>query len=236
MTVVPDGNPCGCGNYGCLEKHASATAITAMARLLQLGDDLTRQGSLRSGHAKATKKAQMDFRGAWARRWELRWQTSSTSSIFRCILLSGGVLAAWDLFSPRMMAEVRKALVHLPQRKDTGRKGGAGQRSGALRRRLSTLGGSSIHFVRTSYMYWLGIDIGTGGSRALLVDAGTDKWWPASRRRTKRCGWSGPCGPSSARKTGGRLRRGAIRGVLAEAGVAGPRSRASASPARCTAW
>ena len=39
MTVVPAGNPCGCGNYGCLEKHASATAIVAMASMLQLGDE-----------------------------------------------------------------------------------------------------------------------------------------------------------------------------------------------------
>ena len=43
--VVPNGNPCGCGNYGCLEKHASATAIVAMARLIQLGDDLTAEES-----------------------------------------------------------------------------------------------------------------------------------------------------------------------------------------------
>src|SRR5215471_12775190 len=41
MTVVPNGNPCGCGNRGCLEKHASATAVTAMARLMHLGDDLS---------------------------------------------------------------------------------------------------------------------------------------------------------------------------------------------------
>ena len=41
MTVVPNGNPCGCGNQGCVEKHASATAITAMARILRLGDNLT---------------------------------------------------------------------------------------------------------------------------------------------------------------------------------------------------
>src|SRR5437016_7222935 len=41
ITVVPNGNPCGRGNQGCLEKHASATAVTAMARLMQLGDDLT---------------------------------------------------------------------------------------------------------------------------------------------------------------------------------------------------
>ena len=41
ISVVPNGNPCGCGNQGCLEKHASATAVTAMARLMQLGEDLT---------------------------------------------------------------------------------------------------------------------------------------------------------------------------------------------------
>jgi glucokinase len=35
MTVIPEGNPCGCGNTGCLEKHASATAIMGMARMLQ---------------------------------------------------------------------------------------------------------------------------------------------------------------------------------------------------------
>src|SRR5579862_6197698 len=41
MTVSPNGNPCGCGNRGCLEKHASATAVSAMARLLRLGHDLS---------------------------------------------------------------------------------------------------------------------------------------------------------------------------------------------------
>ena len=41
ITAVPGGNPCGCGNQGCLEKHASATAVTAMARLMQLGEDLS---------------------------------------------------------------------------------------------------------------------------------------------------------------------------------------------------
>src|ERR1700692_1260799 len=38
ITVVPNGNPCGCGNRGCLEKHASAQAISVMARLSGLGD------------------------------------------------------------------------------------------------------------------------------------------------------------------------------------------------------
>src|SRR6202035_5792290 len=41
LTVVPNGLPCGCGNRGCVEKHASATAITAMARVMGLGENLT---------------------------------------------------------------------------------------------------------------------------------------------------------------------------------------------------
>jgi len=40
ITVSPNGNPCGCGNTGCVEKHASASAVSAMARLM-LGRDLS---------------------------------------------------------------------------------------------------------------------------------------------------------------------------------------------------
>ena len=40
MTVYPDGNPCGCGNNGCLEKHASATAIAAMGRMMHFGVEI----------------------------------------------------------------------------------------------------------------------------------------------------------------------------------------------------
>ncbi len=44
MTVIPDGNPCGCGNCGCLEKHASATAIAGMGRMMHMGTDITAAG------------------------------------------------------------------------------------------------------------------------------------------------------------------------------------------------
>jgi glucokinase len=53
MTVYPNGNPCGCGNQGCLEKHASATAILGMARMLGLGSDLTSEG-VYTLHARAS--------------------------------------------------------------------------------------------------------------------------------------------------------------------------------------
>ena len=32
MTVEPEGPPCGCGNRGCLEQYASATAVVRMAK------------------------------------------------------------------------------------------------------------------------------------------------------------------------------------------------------------
>ena len=67
-------------------------------------------------------------------------------------------------------------------------------------------------------MYWLGIDVGTGGTRALLVDE-TARCGTLSRRRTTTCGWSGRCGRSSAPENWWDAAQNAIRGVLAAAGV-----------------
>ena len=106
VTVVPDGNPCGCGNYGCLEKHASATAIVAMARMLQLGEEITAEEvyKLASG---GNEKAQMVFRTMGTM---LGIAIGNLINIFNfpLYLLSGGVLAGWDQFAPAMMAEIEK--------------------------------------------------------------------------------------------------------------------------------
>src|SRR5258708_20429015 len=32
VTIEPNGVPCGCGNHGCAERYASATALVRMAR------------------------------------------------------------------------------------------------------------------------------------------------------------------------------------------------------------
>jgi glucokinase len=109
MTVIPNGNPCGCGSDGCLEKHASATAISAMAKLMALGDDMS--------SAEVYEIAKSDSENAWkARRiFELMGQAlgiaiANLVNIFNAplYLLSGGPLPAWDLFAPAMFAEVRK--------------------------------------------------------------------------------------------------------------------------------
>ena len=105
MTVYPNGNPCGCGNQGCLEKHASATAIAAMGRMLSLGDNLTAEGVYKLA-AGGNEKARMVFASMGS---ALGIAIGNLVNIFNfpLYLLSGGPLAAWDLFAPPMMEQVR---------------------------------------------------------------------------------------------------------------------------------
>jgi len=104
LTVIPEGNPCGCGNRGCLEKHASATAVTAMARLLHLGEDLTSKQvcDLAMGDGVNAQKARMI--------WQVVGETLGAALAtlvntfnFPLYLLSGGMLPAWEFFAPHMM-------------------------------------------------------------------------------------------------------------------------------------
>jgi glucokinase len=105
MTINPAGNICGCGNYGCLEKHASATAIESMANLVGLGD-----------HVSAKEVYDLAVKGnANARRifeqvgTALGLGLATLVNIFNfpLYLLSGGVLSAWELFAPAMFAQVK---------------------------------------------------------------------------------------------------------------------------------
>ncbi len=106
MTVNPTGNPCGCGNRGCLEKHASATAITAMAKMMGLGDHLTSQQVYELA-AEGNEKARTCFRTMGE---ALGIALANLVMVFNypLYLLSGGVLPAWDFFAPAMMEEIRR--------------------------------------------------------------------------------------------------------------------------------
>lgn len=116
ISIVSNGNPCGCGSQGCVEKHASATAVTAMARLLQLGQNL----SSKDVYEMALRD---DAEGAKAREiWRVMGETLGMTLAmlvntfnFPLYLLSGGVLPAWDLFAPAMMrmVELRSATYRL---------------------------------------------------------------------------------------------------------------------------
>jgi len=107
MTIYPNGNPCGCGNYGCLEKHASATAVSSMAALLHLGDNVTSEDVYKMA-ADGDEKAQMIF-VSMGTALGLAIGTLVNIFNFPLVLLSGGMLPAWDLFAPPMMKEVKRS-------------------------------------------------------------------------------------------------------------------------------
>jgi len=105
ITVDPEGNPCGCGNRGCLEKHASATAVESMANLLALGKNL----SARDVYEMATAGNENARRVFASMGRALGVALANLVNIFNypLYLLSGGVLPAWDFFAPAMLAEIQ---------------------------------------------------------------------------------------------------------------------------------
>ncbi len=106
LTVVPNGNPCGCGNVGCLEKHASATAVETMAKLMSIGDNLTSLDVYNLA-VEGNERARKVFECMGS---ALGIAVAMLVNIFNfpLYLLSGGALPAWDFFAPAMIAEVEK--------------------------------------------------------------------------------------------------------------------------------
>jgi len=119
ITVVPNGNPCGCGNQGCLEKHASATAVVAMGHMMHLGENLTSKSI-----CDIAMRADVDGERARA-IWRTMGESLGVAMAmlvntfnFPLYLLSGGMLPAWEFFAPRMM-EVTRARSYTFRATDT---------------------------------------------------------------------------------------------------------------------
>ncbi len=104
MTIYPDGHPCGCGNTGCLEKHASASAIVSMARSLGLGADISAL-QVYNLAAAGNERALTVFESVGR---SLGIALASLVSLFNfpLYLLSGGPLPAWEFFAPAMFSEL----------------------------------------------------------------------------------------------------------------------------------
>jgi glucokinase len=106
ITVDLNGLPCGCGNTGCLEKHASAVAVATMARHLNLGDNLTAVDVYNlaiQGNADARRVFE-----CMGQALGIGLATYIQIFNFPLYLMSGGMLAAWDLFAPAMFREIER--------------------------------------------------------------------------------------------------------------------------------
>lgn len=119
VTIEPDGVPCGCGNRGCAERYASATAIVRMAR-----------EAIAAGEAPAlAKAANSDAEFTSQSIYKLAMQGDEAAQrIFRrfgqalgillagmvnvlnleMYVIGGGVVSAWDAFAPAMFDELRE--------------------------------------------------------------------------------------------------------------------------------
>jgi glucokinase len=117
MTVVPNGNPCGCGNSGCVEKYASATAIGAMARQLGLGVALTAK-DVQELAAQGNERALAIWRSAGE---HLGIALATLINVFNAplYLVGGGASGGWDYFAPAMFAEVEKRSLTYRLTRDT---------------------------------------------------------------------------------------------------------------------
>lgn len=118
VTVEPEGILCGCGNRGCAERYASATAIVRMAR-----------GAIAAGQAPGLAKAASSESEFSAKLiYDLAMQGDEAArSIFRSFgralgimladivnvlnlemyVIGGGVASAWDAFAPTLFEELR---------------------------------------------------------------------------------------------------------------------------------
>jgi len=106
MTVDPTGNLCGCGNQGCLEKHASATAVEASAKYLALGDNMSAKEVF--DLAKAGDERAIRIFASMGTALGIGLANLINIFNFPLYLLSGGVTPAWEFFAPAMIDEITR--------------------------------------------------------------------------------------------------------------------------------
>ncbi len=117
-TVEPEGHPCGCGNRGCLEQYASATAVVRMAR--EAIAENASSGLARASHVDAEFNAKsiynLAIQGDEDARRIFRRVGRSIGIVLSAMVnslnlpmyvIGGGVASAWEAFAPTIFDELR---------------------------------------------------------------------------------------------------------------------------------
>ena len=126
ITVEPNGPQCNCGNYGCLEALASATAIKREA-IEALRKNPESELHKRCQHDPGTITAEMVYQSATAGDKVARkiFQDmgrylgigiANLINIFNpeMVVIGGGVSKSWDMFFPFTKEEVQKRALKIP--------------------------------------------------------------------------------------------------------------------------
>ncbi|MFY9910960.1 MAG: ROK family protein [Candidatus Sulfotelmatobacter sp.] len=119
VTVEPEGPICGCGNRGCAERYASASAIMRMAREAVASGDAPSLAQAASSDAEIGAKSiytlamQGDEQAVRIFRTFGRYLGIMLAGAINILnldmfVLGGGVSSAWDAFAPKMFEELRE--------------------------------------------------------------------------------------------------------------------------------
>jgi glucokinase len=118
-TVEPEGHPCGCGNRGCLEQYASATAVVRMARetiaenpnsalaKASHSDPEFSSKSIYNLAIQGDEDARRIFRRV-GRALGIVLSAMVNSLNLPMYVIGGGVSSAWEAFSPSIFEELRQ--------------------------------------------------------------------------------------------------------------------------------
>ena len=119
MTVEPEGPQCGCGNRGCLEQYASATAVMRMAREAIAGGNAPGLAMVANSDVEFSAKeiynltiqgdeqAKKIFRRV-GRALGISLATMINGLNLEMYVIGGGVSSAWEAFSPSIFEELRQ--------------------------------------------------------------------------------------------------------------------------------
>ena len=141
MTVEPAGLPCPCGNHGCLEQYASATAlVTAARRAIAAGEpssmqDLDQANLTAADIATAARNADPLARRLFAAAGSYLGIAAATAVNLLnldAIILTGGVAESFDLLAEELRRGIRERAFAVPAARVQVVKGELGDNAGLL--------------------------------------------------------------------------------------------------------
>ena len=139
MTVIPDGNPCGCGNAAAWRNTRPRPRLRRMGRMMHFGrGHQYRSGRLQAWRSKGNAARHAVFE-SMGRALGIALREHDQVFNFPLYLLSGGPLPAWDFFAPAMFSEIQKRSFTFTRDRHAHRESPAGRRCGSFRRGVSAL-------------------------------------------------------------------------------------------------
>ena len=145
ITIYPEGALCNCGNYGCLESYASATAIRRMVHegLEDKHLNTALRETTKNAHIEDMPRIVMDAATAGDKFSLSIWNQVGTALgigiadlvnllNIEMVVIGGGVSNAWDLFINTTIEEAKKRAFRAPMQRAKIEKGSLKDDAGIL--------------------------------------------------------------------------------------------------------